>query len=77
MSQLQLDGWQLKETGWCHPSAMIVGSDVGQEKDEIEYKSLMVPDNSASQKPPPMKSCQNAKEVIKKVEDHSKEITPC
>ena len=56
-----------------HPNAVIVGADVGPETDEHEYKSLMVPADK-SKKPPPMRPCKDASEVLKKMVDHSKEI---
>ena len=61
------------QDGLWHPNAVIVGADVGPETDDHEYKSLMVlPDKSKN--PPTMRPCNCAKEVLKKVVDHSKEI---
>ena len=51
----------------------ITGADVGPETDDHEYKSLMVPADKST-KPPPMRPCKDASEVLKKVIDHSKEI---
>ena len=59
--------------GPWHPNAMIVGANVDPETDEHVYKSLMVPADK-TKKPPPMRPCKDASEVLKKVVDHSKEI---
>ena len=56
-----------------HPSAMIVGANVGPETDEHEYKSLMVPADK-TKKTPPMRPCKDTREVLDKVVHHSKEI---
>ena len=56
-----------------HPKAMIVGANVAPETDEHVYKSLMVPADK-TKKPPPMRPCKDASQVLKKVVDHSKEI---
>ena len=63
---------QLSPSLW-HPNAMIIGANVGSETDEHEYKSLMVPADK-TKKPPPMRSCKDTSEVLKKVVVHSKEI---
>ena len=72
--QVQTESLLAKEQDslW-HPNAVIVGADVGPETDEHEYKSLMVPADK-SKKPPPMRTCKDASEVLKKVVDHIKEI---
>ena len=56
-----------------HPNAVIVGADVGPETEEHEYKSLMVPADK-SRNPPPMRPCRDIQEILKKVENHKKEI---
>ena len=73
-SEVQTESLLAKEQDslW-HPNAVIVGADVGPETDEHEYKSLMVPADK-SKKPPPMRTCKDASEVLKKMVDHSKEI---
>lgn len=59
----------------------MVGADVGPETDEHEYKSLMVLDTTPvtvpadkSRNPPPMRPCKDIQEVLKKLENHKKEI---
>ena len=56
-----------------HPNAVIIGADVDPETDEHEYKSLMVPEDK-SKNPPLMCPCRDIPEVLKKVENHKKEI---
>ena len=53
---------------------MSFGTSIGPETNEHEYKSLMVPADK-SKKPPPMRSCKDTSEVLKKAVDHSKEIS--